>query len=421
MIDIDTKDLKIGMYVSHLDRPWLETSFLFQGFLIENDKQIEQVRRVSKTVKIDEEKSLQSLSFEPFKPSTAKSKVAVEQQPSNPKAGQSNKQRFEEEMAKACEVYDETSVSLHKVLNNFRLNNYITLPEIKSCVQGVMKSVMRNPNTLLLLSHMRSKRPDTVTHSINICIFSTLFGRYLQLTEEQLLQLSIAALMHDVGEAKVPKPVLDKFNVGLTPEEKMLLEQHTQQGAEMLRKIPEIPTEVAEVAYSHHERVDGTGYPRGLKGAEISFMSKIIAIVDAYEKETNAANIKSQLSCSDALKAIYAMRETSFDSELVESFIKCLGIYPVGTVVQLNNGSTGIVIGMKPDQHLLPTVMVIRDHTGEIKQPPQVINLDRFRDHEGKPLLMINKVIQPNEVDIDLGEYIVRELGASLSPHPKFA
>jgi len=418
MIEIETKDLEIGMFVAHLDRPWLETSFMFQGFRIENDNQIEQLRRFCKMVKIDEEQSAQTLSFAAFKSSVKKdgNHVTLEH---DHHAEHNVKNRFAEELAMASDAYENATVSLNKVLNNFRLNNYIAMPEIKSCVQDVVSSVMRNPNTLVLLGNLRSNRKDTVAHSINTCVFSSLFGRYLRLSHEQLTKLSIAALLHDVGEAKVPKAILDKCNKGLTNEEQILMEQHPQLGAEMLAKIPEITADVVEAAYSHHEKIDGTGYPRGLKGSEISLLSKILAIVDSYEKISNGADPKTQISCSDALKSIYALRDTAFDAELVEGFIKCLGIYPVGSIVQLNNGSTGVVIGVKSDKHLLPTVMVIRDNTGEIRQPPQIINLDRFRDQEGKPLLLINKVIQPNAVDIDLCEYIVKELGVKVATASK--
>lgn len=414
MIEIATKDLKIGMYVAHLDRPWLETSFMFQGFRLENDSQIEQLQRLCKTVKVDDEQSAPSVSFAAFKPAPiVKPNHTSEHPPQD--AVQNHKKRFEEEMTRAREVYEDTSASLQKALNSFRMNNYIAMPEVKSCVQGVINSITHNPNALLLLSNLRSKRQDTVAHSINVCIFSTLFGRYLAFNADQLAQLSIAALLHDAGEIKIPKTILDKHNNGLTDEEKTLLQQHTLYGAEMLRKIPEISEEAVEVAYAHHERIDGKGYPRGLKGSEISLMSKIIAIVDAYEAVTNNVVPNMQMSCSNALKSIYTMRDTFFDSELIESFIKCLGIYPIGSVVQLNNDTIGIVIAMKPDKHLLPTVMIIRDGKGELRHPPQVINLDSFRDHDGKPLLLINKVIEPNAVGIDLSDYIVRELGVKVS------
>jgi putative nucleotidyltransferase with HDIG domain len=403
MIDIDTKDLKIGMHVSHLDRPWLETSFMFQGFRIDNDSQIKQLQSLCKTVKVDEEQSTPSVSFAAFKPATP---VQSEQ-----KQPQNSKQRFQEEMTAARQTYEKTAGSLHQVLNKFRLDNYIALPEIKTCVQGVISSVMHNPNALVLLSNLRAKRHDTATHSVNVCVFSTLFGRYLGLDHEQLTQLGVAALLHDVGETKIPKTILDKPLGQLTPEEIKLMESHTTLGVQMLKAATDIPAEVAEVAYAHHEKMDGTGYPRGLKGTELNRLTKIIAIVDKYEHLTNNANSTLQISGSGVLKSIYEQRDIDFDGALVESFIKCLGIYPVGSVVRLNNGDTGIVIAMKPDKHLLPTVMIVRDHNAELHHPSKVINLDTFRNHEGQPLLLISKVLEPKEIDSDLSDYIVTELG----------
>lgn len=412
MIDINTTQLKIGMYVAELDRPWLETSFLFQGFRIENNDQIEQLQRLCKTVKIDEELSASSLSFEAFKPLVTKSDIT--QLPSPQKETQSHKKHFEEDLTDARDVYENTAVSFNNMLNNFRINDYIAIPEVKSCVRQVTNSIMRNPNALLLIRNLRTKQQDTATHSLNVCIYATLFGRYLAFDQDQLSRLSIAALLHDVGEAKLPQAILDRHNTGLTPEETKQMQLHTHYGAELLGKIDEMPTEVAEVAYSHHERIDGKGYPCGLKGTEISLMSRIIAIIDAYESVTNNIDLKMQLSCSDALKFIYTMRDKLYDINLVESFIQCLGIYPVGSVVQLNNGAIGVVIGMKPDKHLLPTVMIVRDDTGENRHPTQVINLDKYRNYDGRPLLLISKAIDPVEVGLDLSDYIVQELGVKI-------
>jgi HD-GYP domain-containing protein (c-di-GMP phosphodiesterase class II) len=323
------------------------------------------------------------------------------------------KVKFYEDLGAAKTVMENTSCSLNKVLNDFRLNNYIAVPEIKSCVQNVVANVMRNPNALVLLSNLRIKKQDTAAHSINVCVYATVFGRYLSLNPEQLTQLCFAALLHDVGEIKIPQSILDSSPEMLTQEEHKLKEMHTKFGADILHVIEEIPAEVAEVAHSHHERIDGNGYPRSLKGTEINFLAKIISIVDQYEMLTNAKPPQIVYSSSDAIKSIYAMRDTYFDGNLIESFIKCLGIYPIGSLVQLNNGATGIVIGMKQDNHLLPTIMVIRDKSGEIRHPPQVINLDKYRDHDGKPLLLISKVIDSDQVDIDLYDFIIKELGST--------
>jgi putative nucleotidyltransferase with HDIG domain len=269
---------------------------------------------------------------------------------------------------------------------------------------------MSNPNALALLSNLKSKQQDSVRHSLNVCILSLLFGRYLGISIEQLNELGYAALLHDVGEIKIPQAILDKHHRSLTDDEKKIMEMHTQYGAEILRKNLEIPDVAAKVAHSHHERVNGKGYPRGLKGSEIDLFSKIVCIVDVYEIVTNNPGAKVQISCPKALKSIYSLCDSYFDRELVEDFIKCLGIYPVGSVVELSNSELAIVITVKPGKHLLPTIMVIRDSKGISRYPPQIINLDNFKDSEGVPKLFINKVIDPESVGIDLSDYMIREI-----------
>ena len=410
MIEIAVKDLKIGMYVAQLDRPWLETPYLLQGFRIDNAQQIQQLQRLCKTVKIDEEQSAPTLSFQTVTPSTTHPNLKVTAQPTTTNL----KQRFEEDMTAARDVYNSTTASLNKVLHNFRLKDYITIPEVKTCVNGVVSSVMHNPNAMVLLTNLRSKQQDSVTRCINVCIFATLFGRYLAFTQEQLELLGMAALLHDVGEANVPKAILDKYGYYLNAEESVQMQKHTEYGAAMLRKIADMPTDVAEVAHAHHEKIDGTGYPRGLTGDQLNLMTRIISIVDVYEQHTNHPNHARQLSCADALKTLYSLRGTALDADLVERFIHCLGIYPVGSVVQLSNHAIAVVIAVKPNKHLLPTVMLVCNSAKEILHPPQIINLDKFTNHDGKPLLMITKALDSHALDIDLSEYIIKELGGKM-------
>jgi putative nucleotidyltransferase with HDIG domain len=422
MITIDTKQLKIGMYVFALDRPWEGTPFLFQGFQIKSDKQILKLQELCRTVQIDQEKSDKSLAFQVNKTSTTKSESPVsarilsfddlynKNKPMVRHVYQHVEKPFEEEMAVAKQVYINTSTTLQRVLEDFKLSKEVSPAEIKSCVHGVIDGVMSNPNALALLSNLKSKQQDSVRHSLNVCILSLLFGRYLGISIEQLNELGYAALLHDVGEIKIPQAILDKHHRSLTDDEKKIMEMHTQYGAEILRKNLEIPDVAAKVAHSHHERVNGKGYPRGLKGSEIDLFSKIVCIVDVYEIVTNNPGAKVQISCPKALKSIYSLCDSYFDRELVEDFIKCLGIYPVGSVVELSNSELAIVITVKPGKHLLPTIMVIRDSKGISRYPPQIINLDNFKDSEGVPKLFINKVIDPESVGIDLSDYMIREI-----------
>ncbi|MCX7068840.1 MAG: HD-GYP domain-containing protein [Methylococcales bacterium] len=418
MIKYETVDVEIGMFVSTLDRPWVGTPFLFQSFLIKSEKQIQQLQKYCRTVDIDEEKSNPALAnkFFIYKCRTVGAKPVEESfvpstQPRQAPAKFSLRpedKEIEQNLNVARQVYESTTTSLHSVLNDFRLNKEINPVELKTCVHGVIDGVVHNPSALALFSNLKSRQQDTVRHSLNVCILSLLFGRHLGLNEKQLSDLGYAALLHDVGEIKVSQEILDKHNRGLTPEEKKEMEKHSQYGAEILLSTPDIPGVAIEVARSHHERVNGKGYPKGLKDTEINYFARLVSIVDVYEIVTNHPGAKVHVSCSDALKSIYMMRGSFFDRELVEEFIKCLGIYPVGSVVELNNGEIAIVISTKPGRHLLPTIMVVKNSQGVLYQP-LVVNLEHFKEKEGLSKLHITKVVDPNAVGIDLSDYMIRE------------
>lgn len=407
---IDSKDLAIGMYVAKLDRSWLETPFLFQGFRIETEKQLHWVRKICKYVYIDEEKSDSTALAQPLPRRSHSPEAPQVSFRKNTIVAGAPKKSFEDEFPVACEVYQRSSVKLQQILENLRFGKNLEPQKIASIVHGVIDSVIRNPDALLLLSNLKLKSEDTVRHSIHVCILSLVFARHLGLSGEQFADLGFAALLHDVGEIRIPKEILAKYNRGLTPEERKIMEMHTQYGADILRKNPAIPAAAIDVAYSHHERVDGKGYPRGLKGSEISLFSKLVAIVEVYESVTNNPSARVQISSSDALRSIYSMRDIFFDGELVEKFIKCLGIYPVGSVVELNTGEIGIVISLKPEKHLLPTLMIVRDKNKQPCYPPHVMNLDNFKNDDGKPQYFVQEVLEPNAYGIDLSDVIVREI-----------
>lgn len=406
---INTKDLTIGMYVTKLDKSWLETPFRFQGFRIETEKQLQRVREICTYVYIDEDKSSAYVPPGPFSATAPSTKPQVSFINDTPVA-RPYKKSFEEEFPVACEIYQRSSAKLRQIMDNLRFGKSIEPQKITSVVHTVMDSVVRNPDALLLLSNLKLKNEDTVRHAIHVCILSLVFGRHLGLTSGQFSELGFAALLHDVGEIRLPKEILEKRNRGLTPEERKTMEKHTQFGAEILRENRAIPAAAIDVALSHHERIDGKGYPRGLKGQELSLFAKMVAIVEVYESVTNNPGAAIQISSSDALRSIYSMRDTFFDGELVEKFIKCLGIYPVGSVVELNSGEVGIVISLKPEKHLLPTLMIVRDKDKQPCYPPHVMNLDNFRNEDGTPKFFVADVLEPNAYGIDLSDVIVREI-----------
>lgn len=414
MVKLSTSLLEIGMYVALLDRPWIGTPFLFQSFLIANEKQIQQLQQFCQIVEIDEDKSDHSLR-EIILSYKKDSKLPDDEfsgdiwQHVELSRDEYDEKQFQIDLGIAYQIYNGATSSLNKTLDALRFNKPIDSVELKACVHGVIDGIVYHPEAMALFSNLKSKQQDTVAHCLNVCILSLLFGRHLGLNDQQLSDLGHAALLHDIGEIKISQAILDKHNRGLTPDEKKEMEKHTIYGAEMLLTIPTIPETVIKIVRSHHERVNGKGYPDGLIGTEIDYFAKLVSIVDAYEIVTNHPDAKTYVSSLEGLKSIYMMRSSFFDQVLVEEFMKCLGTYPIGSVVQLNNGEIAIVICTKPGKHLSPTIIIIKNSDGILYQP-KFINLENFKETVGLSKLYIVKVVDPSSVGIDFNDYMFKEL-----------
>lgn len=405
---VEIKDLKKGMYVSELDRPWLETSFLFQGFRITNVQEIEQLSNTCNYVYVDPEKSVVPI------PQKRDGVVSTNRKKDEP---QINRQRFaapyevdfEHEFPKAKQIYQQATKKMERIFNDTRSGSSLNASEIKSTVVSIADSVIRNPDALMLLSVLESKDDQAVTHSINVCTLSLIFGRYIGLEKKPLYELGTGALLHDIGETRIPDEILNKRDKR-TPQELAAMQKHTQHGVELLMKTSGLPPSVIEIARDHHERINGSGYPQKLSGDQLSLFTKIVAITDVYDSVTSGLHGKPVITCTEALKNMYVWREELFDSLLVEQFIQCLGIYPIGSTVELNTGEIGIVINTNPERRLLPRVMLVRDRDKKPYEPPKVINLAQFCNENNICKFEIRRVVKPDLFSIDVRNYILREL-----------
>lgn len=390
---INSEDLQIGMFVTELDRPWLESHFLFQGFTITNDSDLEDVRRTCAYVYVD------------FNKSAARSPaITAGLKPAQPHA---YKMSFEDEVPKAEQIHDLAHGYVGKLFDDVRLGKAIDSAEAKGIVGEMMASIIRNPDALMLLSNLRAFDEDEINHSMDVCTLAIAFGNFLGMQDGQLEELGLAALLHDIGETRVDPKILKK-RYGLTPEETRQMQTHADCGAEILEAMPGIPKSAAEVARSHHEKINGKGYPRGLTGDDIGLFTRIVAIADVYDRVTHSDDSGRYLSSTDALKNMYEYRGQFFDGDLIEKFIQCLGIYPVGSVVEMNTGEIGVVISVPPDNHLAPKLMLVRNADKKPVFPPHIINLKLYRGSKDN-LYSIGKVLQPNAYGIDLKRYMLRD------------
>jgi len=349
-IKIHISELKIGMFVSKLDRDWLETPFLIQGFVIESLDDIDVVADYSEHVWID---AIQQTWVAPEERGVTAPKQ-------KPKIAYINKVSAAEESAAVRGVYREARRLTKSLMDDVRLGGVINTEQAKETVKDCVQSILRNADALLWMSKMRSQDEYTSEHCLNVCILAIAFGRHLGMSEPELQKLGLCGLLHDVGKMRIPPAVLNKVEP-LTDKEFNIIKAHTVHGRNLLMSSPGVFNGAVDVAYSHHERIDGTGYPRKLKASGISDFARIIAIVDAYDAMTADRCYSTAISTTDALKNIFRDRGTHFDERLSLEFIKCVGLYPPGSLVELVNGLIGIVLETHQRYRHLPKILVVHD------------------------------------------------------------
>ncbi len=360
-VKIHVSELRIGMYVSKLDRDWLGTPFLLEGVLVQSDEDIALIEEYAQHVWIDAKQ--QPASADPLQQVSSR----------KPRKSYINKVPAEMELEQAQHLYGTARRITKSFLDELTLGGIINSDTAKLTVKHCVDSILRNQDALLWMSRMRNEDEYTSEHCLNVCIVAIAFGRHLGLTEGELENLGLCGLLHDVGKMRIPAEVLNK-PTKLTDKEFNMIRAHPVHGKKLLMASPGIYPGVIDVAYSHHERIDGTGYPRKLTDKNISRFSKIIALVDAYDAMTADRCYAKAMPSADALRNIYKDRGTHFDEELALEFIKCVGIYPAGTLVELNNGCIAIVLEKNVNFKHLPKVIVVFDPANK-NAPERIVNL----------------------------------------------
>lgn len=387
---IDVQDLRIGMWVSELDRPWKGTPFLFQGFEIRTQKEIDDIRGQCQYVYID---VTLGHDVEPRKrpPGPAPTRIVVPEADREIKRtglevlkqfqpGAAHTPRYrdlvpvEEEIKQAREIHREAMELMPSILEDVRMGRVIDVPAAKQTVIKLVQSVLRNPDALTLLNQLKHQDAYTMEHCLRVCTLALIFGRHLDFPEEELALLGVGALMHDVGKMKVPSEILNKPGK-LTDEEFKIMQTHVPRGVEILERNGGIHPASIQVAKQHHERYDGKGYATGLKGEIIDMFGQIGAIVDVYDAITSDRCYHSGMSAHEALRSMYEWRFQNFHPHLLEQFIQCMGIYPVGSLVELNRGDVGVVITVNRERRLRPKVTLVLRPDKQPYAPPKTVDL----------------------------------------------
>lgn len=393
---IPVAGLKIGMYVTELDRPWIETPFIMQGFRIETLEDIDTISGYCEYVYIEDDEE-QWLNAE---------ERSILEQPSARKIypqNALNKQSF----SAAKSTISSGQKLTRSFLDDVRLGQAINIQEVKTTVSECVKGIMHNPDALLWMGKIRQKDEYTSEHCFNVGLLAMTFGRHLGASEEELNVFGLCGILHDVGKMKTPLDVLNKEGK-LTADEYVTMKSHPVDGRDILIAHKDVNHSAVDVCYSHHEALDGSGYPRGLKANNISDVTRMITICDVYDAITSERVYKKGQSSLEALKVLYQNRGTKFDKRLVTEFIECMGLYPPGSLVEMKNAEVGIVISTNYRHRHLPKVLVVRDGN-KMPMREKVVNLEKMAGTENNEYV-IQTVVPNGNFGIRIENYIKKGL-----------
>ena len=412
-IKVFSDELTIGMYISELDHPWIESPFLFQGFEIHDDDELNQVKTSCDYVYIDDEKSQPEARLKLTTLTTSHLNVDTKQKPkltdtTSLKTAEFDKDNFTQSLIKARTSRDKTRRYVDEMLSHARTGEIINTSTAKLLVAELANNIVENLDASMWLTHLKQRDEYTAIHSLNVCVLSLTFGRALGLPLEELNEIGLGALLHDIGKMRVPLKVLNKPGK-LTKDEFEIMKSHPGMGYEIVRSDKNLSPAVLTIIRSHHERLNGKGYPDNLPEESISYFTKIVSITDVYDAITSDRVYHDGMTPHDALKSLYEWMPNNYDSELIQAFIRTIGIYPVGSVVELHSGHIGIVVKLNENHRLKPVVMLVINREGEFYSARKLINLASSVWDSKKNKPGIKRITDPKEYNIDIKKIIDKE------------
>ena len=373
---VDSSQLKVGMYVHDLSCDWMTHPFVRNRFLLRSDDEIRKIVQAGiHDVVIDSGKGLDVQDA----PTVAQARAETERELVQIAAAAPQvvtRVSLGMELARATQVRRQASSLVRTVMADVRLGKAVEIDRVQHTVQDITESILRNPGALVGLLRIKSKDDYTFLHSVSVCALLVAFCRSRGIDGATTHQAGLGGLLHDTGKALVPDSVLNKPGP-LTPEEFALIKRHPRDGYDILCRSPELGAIPLDIALHHHERRDGSGYPDHLAGDAISELAQMAAIVDVYDALTSDRSYHKGVAAAEALRKIYEWSKFHFNPVFAQDFMRCVGIYPVGTMVMLESGRLAVVIEAHESNLLAPKVNVFFSTKSKTYIKPETVDLSR--------------------------------------------
>ena len=398
-IRISTNLLKLGMFVCRLDRPWLGTPFLMQGFLIESTFELQTLKALCNEVFIDTDKSLINLKANKPKTTLFSKRPADAEMHFSP--------TIDRDLAKsgirnALPAYSQTLKSLRSCFKSYTQNQLVNAAALERQVNNCLDAVIQDTSAMTWLSRVKSHSNYTSEHSMHVSLLAMVFAIHCGWTKEEARRAGLAGLLFDLGKTKIPRQILEK-PAPLSESEWQLVNDHPKWGRYFLEKSG-FHQDVINAAYYHHERPDGAGYPTKRVGSQTPYLARLIRILDAYDAMISYRPYAQQRTVFEATGVLYKGRESDFDANIVDQFIGMIGVYPIGTLVELSSGEIAVVIGQNNNARLLPKISIVRDRN---KNPvnESVANLKDIRDDLGHPRITIKTMLHDGSYGVYMKDF----------------
>jgi len=306
-----------------------------------------------------------------------------------------------EELPRAREAHANATAMANKIIEDVRAGRTLTVQDVEQAVQPVVESVVRNADAFFWIASQRRRDAYVYSHAINCSVLAAAFGRHMGFSQDILVNLASGGLLMDVGKSELSEEMLSRPG-SLDAEETRLMQGHVEIGLRLLDKVGHSNHEVREMVLTHHERFDGSGYPAGLRANDIPLFGRMAGIIDTYDAMTSDRAYQKALPPHVALQQLYRVRDQLFQAEIVEQFLQCLGIYPTGSLVELNSGEVAIVMAQNLSRRLRPRVMVLMSPEKRLYE--QFMEIDLMSDQlseDGRRRVEIMGTLEPGAFGID--------------------
>lgn len=360
LVKLPAMNLEPGMFVAELDRPWLETPFALQGFVIQDAEEVLYVSNYVDHVFVDAEYTGARQSLQ----------LAVAAMESAPR----KRLALREEFKRTRVSFENAAITLDRVFETLRSGGQNDIAAVQAAVNPLIEGVFRNQDAVAALLRLKESGEYRYHHGVSMAVWAAILGRHIGLHRHELEKLAVGCAMCDVGMTQLPPELLDQAE-NLTIAQRRIIRAHPKMGAELVAGSSNVDIEILSIIENHHERMDGSGYPRGIEGAAIPLLARIAGLVDTYDAMITPRPYAPARTSHEATQELLDCKGQKFQDSLVEQFVQAIGLFPTGTMVELNTGEVAIVVAQNTARRLKPELIIVLNNDKERLPTPRIVDL----------------------------------------------